>query len=75
MIAHIKAVQQGYQLGARTFLIKPINEEDVLQMLNTLKGVSVIQNKEGYIISLDSEPQPTERASNPSAESLQRARF
>jgi CheY-like chemotaxis protein len=51
----LKSIHQGYQFGARTFLIKPINEEDVLQMLSTLKGVHIIRNKEGYVVSLDTE--------------------
>src|SRR4051794_12692015 len=29
-----KVLQEGYQLGARTFLVKPLKREDILQLLS-----------------------------------------
>jgi response regulator RpfG family c-di-GMP phosphodiesterase len=51
----LKAIHAGYQLGARTFLIKPINREDVMHMLAALKGICVEKADEGYIIKFESE--------------------
>jgi CheY-like chemotaxis protein len=61
----LKAIHKGYQLGARTFLVKPINGEDVVQMLSSLKGVTVKKGVEGYTIILqteDSAPAPATSA-------------
>ena len=66
----LKAIHQGYQFGARTFLIKPINEEDVLQMLSALKGVNIAQNKEGYVVSLDGELPSRQNLMSDPAETL-----
>jgi CheY-like chemotaxis protein len=60
----LKAIHKGYQLGARTFLVKPINGEDVVQMLSSLKGVIVKKSVEGYTIML----QPQDSPANTSAE-------
>jgi CheY-like chemotaxis protein len=54
----VKAIHEGYQLGARTFLVKPINREDVIQMLSCLKGVIVKKAPEGYTVMLQTEDSP-----------------
>lgn len=56
-LTDIKAIQQGYQLGARTFLVKPINREDILQMLNSLKGLFIEETAEGYVLSVGKAPE------------------
>src|SRR6185295_9995203 len=53
-IRDIKAVQQGYELGARTFLIKPLTTEDVMSFLETVKTrIRVEQNDKGYVLRWD----------------------
>jgi two-component system response regulator len=37
-IAGIRDVHEGYQLGAKTFLIKPLKAEDILELINALRG-------------------------------------
>ena len=37
-IAGIRDVHEGYQLGAKTFLIKPLKAEDILELINALQG-------------------------------------
>jgi CheY-like chemotaxis protein len=54
----VKAIHEGYQLGARTFLVKPINREDVVQVLSCLKGVIVKKAAEGYTVMIQAEDSP-----------------
>jgi CheY-like chemotaxis protein len=61
----MKAIHEGYQLGARTFLVKPINEEDVVQMLSCLKGVKVKKAAEGYTVIIESEDSPAAMSAPP----------
>jgi len=49
-IRDVKIIHQGYQLGAKTFLIKPLNCEDLMQMINALKTIRIETNAEGYIL-------------------------
>lgn len=37
-ITDIQLIQEGYQLGARTFLFKPIKVEDVCEVIDALKA-------------------------------------
>jgi len=53
-LTDIKLIQQGYQLGARTFLVKPIGVEDLMLMLAGLRGLRVTQKASGYVLSLPS---------------------
>ena len=55
-LTDVKLIHKGYQLGAHTFLVKPLNCEDILQMLNSLKILSLEKTTEGYIISTHSTP-------------------
>jgi response regulator RpfG family c-di-GMP phosphodiesterase len=50
-IRDIKMVRGGYQLGARTFLIKPLAVEDVMGLLATAKDhIWVEERGEGYAL-------------------------
>jgi|SRR3954470_10101297 len=50
-IAGIKDVHLGYQLGAKTFLIKPLKAEDILELLNALKDkVRLEEFSTGYLL-------------------------
>jgi len=50
-ITDIKAINDGYQLGAFTFMVKPIKPEDVMEMLNGLRNrIAVRQAPEGYLL-------------------------
>jgi len=52
-LTDIKAVHAGYQLGAHTFLIKPLKQEDVLRTVEVMKNhLETEQLPEGYIIHL-----------------------
>jgi len=50
-IAGIRDVHQGYQLGAKTFLIKPLKAEDILELLNALKDkIRLEEFPTGYLL-------------------------
>ena len=50
-ITDIKVINEGYKAGARTFLIKPLKTEDILELLNALKDkIAVETNDEGYTL-------------------------
>ena len=52
-LTDIKAINTGYQLGAATFLIKPLKPEDVLQLITSMgHRVSIEEKAEGYVIQL-----------------------
>lgn len=52
-LTDIKAINTGYQLGAATFLIKPLKPEDVLQLITSMGNrVSVEEHEGGYLIQL-----------------------
>jgi CheY-like chemotaxis protein len=58
-ITDIKLLREGYQLGARTFLVKPLKVEDVLEFLGTVKDKIRVENlDEGYVLHWLSEPAP-----------------
>jgi CheY-like chemotaxis protein len=50
-ISDFNIIRQGYQLGATTFLIKPLRTEDVVQMMQAVRGIVATRMPEGYIIS------------------------
>jgi len=50
-MADYKTLEAGYQLGARTFLRKPIAKEDLLQVLKTLSGLTLQAVKNGYVLA------------------------
>jgi response regulator of citrate/malate metabolism len=49
-ITDMKAINEGYQAGAHTFLIKPVKADDVMETLNGLKSKIQItlEEQEGY---------------------------
>jgi len=50
-ITDIKAVNEGYKLGAHTFLIKPIKPEDIMDLISSLRNrISVQETPEGYLL-------------------------
>jgi CheY-like chemotaxis protein len=52
-LTDIRAVQQGYRLGAHTFLVKPLTAEDMLQTVAAMrKYLETEEVPEGYIIHL-----------------------
>ena len=52
-LTDLKSIHQGYQLGARTFLIKPLRAEDVMQMINSIPAISIQTRADGYELFLD----------------------
>lgn len=47
----IKAINEGYQLGAKTFLLKPITRGDIVQLINNLTDKVTIEALEtGYLL-------------------------
>lgn len=46
----VKAINEGYQLGAKTFLLKPLTARDVLELVNSLPEISVEETSEGYVL-------------------------
>jgi CheY-like chemotaxis protein len=57
-LADIKLIQQGYRHGARTFLVKPLSKEDVLRLLDALKGISITAESGGFVISYEAPQSP-----------------
>ena len=49
----LNLVNLGYKLGATTFWMKPLRCEDLLDLLNSLRGVAVDKSKNGYTLSLE----------------------
>jgi two-component system response regulator len=55
--ADLKAIQEGYRLGARTFLEKPFKPEDVADVLESLNTrISIRRSPEGKILHWVSTP-------------------
>jgi CheY-like chemotaxis protein len=53
-LTELKTIQEGYQLGAHTFLVKPLLVEDVMQMLNAIPSLAINKVPKGYEISISS---------------------
>lgn len=56
----IKVIHQGYQLGARTFLIKPISQEDVVHLLSAIRTINIDEAPGGYLLSAVGTERPRE---------------
>lgn len=58
----VKAIHEGYQLGAKTFLLKPLKVMDVVELVNSLSEIGIEGTDEGYLLhwkerlTPDSEP-------------------
>jgi CheY-like chemotaxis protein len=50
-LADFRTLQEGYQNGARTFIIKPLKQDDILQVLSSVKGLAVHPVEGGNIIA------------------------
>ena len=46
----VKSINTGYQLGAKTFLLKPISTLDVVQLVNSLQEVAIEEREDGYLL-------------------------
>lgn len=46
----VKAINEGYQLGAKTFLLKPFTARDVVELVNSLAEISIEETPDGYIL-------------------------
>ena len=57
-ITDYNVVNQGYQLGATTFLVKPLRADDVLRMVKAVRGLMVRNTSEGYILAPQSSAEP-----------------
>jgi CheY-like chemotaxis protein len=55
-LAGWRVINEGYRLGAHTFLLKPLAVEDVMQMLNSIPSLAVSQVTDGYEISIAGKP-------------------
>jgi CheY-like chemotaxis protein len=50
-VTDYKIIHEGYQLGATTFLFKPLRPEDVLRMIKAMRGLTVNMTGTSYILS------------------------
>lgn len=50
-LADFRTLQEGYQNGARTFIIKPLKQDDILEVLNNVKGLEVHPVEGGCILA------------------------
>lgn len=62
-LAEWRVINEGYRLGADTFLVKPLVVEDILQMLNSIPSLSVANLSDGYEISIVGKSAPVRRGS------------
>src|SRR5688572_29021010 len=44
-LADVKLLHEGYQLGAHTFLVKPLKVQDVMELVTTLKNSIAIETE------------------------------
>jgi CheY-like chemotaxis protein len=49
-LAEWRIINEGYRLGAHTFLVKPLTVDDVMQMLNAVPSLSIATVPQGYEI-------------------------
>ena len=47
----IKHIRDGYQAGARTFLVKPLTREHCFQMVSDIPQIGVATETDGYILT------------------------
>ena len=51
-VQDLKLVNEGYQIGASTFLVKPLRSEDIMQIASAVRGLGVERNEEGNVLTL-----------------------
>ena len=67
-LSDFQVLHQGYQLGARTFLLKPLTPAEVLQMLRSQPALELQEVAGGCRLGLKTASQPHRQASQvPSA--------
>ena len=50
-LSDVRLLHQGYQLGAHTFLVKPLKVQDVMELLHSLKNsISIISEPTGNLL-------------------------
>lgn len=50
-VTDYKIIHEGYQLGATTFLFKPLRADDMLRMIKAMRGLRVTMTLAGHILS------------------------
>ena len=55
-IQDFNIVREGYQLGAMTFLVKPLRNVDILEMIQAIRGIAVEETDKGYVLSSTCSP-------------------
>lgn len=50
-VTDYKIIHEGYQLGATTFLFKPLRADDVLRMIKAMRGLSLATTSAGHVLS------------------------
>jgi CheY-like chemotaxis protein len=50
----VNAIKRGYDLGAQSFLVKPLNFEDVRNMASLLRGLNLVSTQAGHRLELTS---------------------
>lgn len=50
-VTDYKIIHEGYQLGATTFLFKPLRPDDMLRMIKAMRGLKVASTSAGHILS------------------------
>lgn len=51
-LTDVKKIAEGYQLGASTFLIKPLVASEMKQMLPAINGIALQKTSAGYFLSI-----------------------
>lgn len=50
-LTDVKAIDQGYKLGAKTYLLKPLKVDDFVHLLGHLKErIAVAEQEDGYML-------------------------
>lgn len=58
-LANTKTIAEGYKLGARTFLFKPLVSNEFTQMLKAVYGLILTQTSKGAVLSIVGNPSRT----------------
>jgi CheY-like chemotaxis protein len=51
----IKGVREAYRRGADSFLVKPLNFEDFRNMATGLRGINMVEGKDGFALQLSDD--------------------
>lgn len=58
--SNVAEIQEAYNLGAHSFLMKPLNQEDFLNLTRGLKGIKLTSAPEGHVLDFsDGGESPT----------------